>query len=83
MYSTALFGKPFTHCFVDPQDIGTVCQRFIRPEVGHGLRFNARALLPLQHAGTRRAIEGVNLEGRATNRTKEITGKAIRHQVMI
>ena len=56
-----------THWLVDPEDVGAVSQGLVRPEVCHGLGFHPRALLPLQHAGARRAIQGVDL--------REATGK--------
>jgi len=70
----------FTYWFVDPKNVSTVCQSFIWPKVSHGLGLDPRALLPLQHAWARCAIERVDLKDKSTSTTKanlnNISGKA-------
>lgn len=59
----------FTYWFVDPKYVCTVCQCFIWPKVSHRLGLDPRALLPLQHAWARCAIERVDLEDKSTSTT--------------
>lgn len=70
----------FTYWFVDPKNVSTVCQSFIWPKVSHGLGLNPRALLPLQHAWARCAIERVDLKDKITSTTNanlnDTSGKA-------
>lgn len=63
------FRDLFTYWFVDPKNVSTVCQCFIWPKVGHGLGLDPRALLPLQHAWARCAIERVDLKDKSTSTT--------------
>lgn len=77
---TFSFKDLFTYWFVDPKDVSTVCQCFIWPKVGHRLSLDPRALLPLEHAWARCAIERVDLKDKSKSTThanlNDISNKA-------